>query len=52
MHRVNLVVFLVYDRESDSSQFSCHFDLGSFEKDGRFALRTKAIIAPQEVVRC
>ncbi|CAN4116253.1 unnamed protein product [Withania somnifera] len=40
------------DRESDSSQFSCHFELGSFGKDGRFALRTKAITAAQEVVRC
>lgn len=40
------------DRESDSSQFSCHFGLGSFEKEGSFALRTKAITAAQEVVRC
>ncbi|KAJ8569872.1 hypothetical protein K7X08_006449 [Anisodus acutangulus] len=39
-------------RESDPSQFSCHFGLGSFEKDGRFALSTKAITAAQEVVRC
>ncbi|XP_059316646.1 glycosyltransferase family 92 protein RCOM_0530710 [Lycium ferocissimum] len=39
-------------RESDSSQFSCHFGLGNFEKDGKFALRTKAITAAQEVVRC
>ncbi|CAN4124326.1 unnamed protein product [Withania somnifera] len=40
------------DRESDSRQFTCHFGLGSFEKDGRFALRTKAITTAQEVVRC
>ncbi|PHT34053.1 hypothetical protein CQW23_25853 [Capsicum baccatum] len=40
------------DRESDSRQFSCHFGLGSFEKDGRYALGTKAITAAQEVVRC
>lgn len=40
------------DRESDSSQFSCHFGLGNFEKEERFALRTKAITAAQEVVRC
>lgn len=40
------------DRESDSSQFSCYFGLGNFEKEGRFALRTKAITAAQEVVRC
>nr|XP_016501070.1 PREDICTED: glycosyltransferase family 92 protein RCOM_0530710-like [Nicotiana tabacum] len=39
-------------RESDPSQFSCHFGLGSLEKDGRFALRTNAISAAQEVVRC
>lgn len=40
------------DRESDSSQFSCHFGLGNFGKEGGFALRTKAITAAQEVVRC
>ncbi|KAG5604265.1 hypothetical protein H5410_025757 [Solanum commersonii] len=40
------------DRQSDSSQFSCYFGLGNFEKEGRFALRTKAITAAQEVVRC
>lgn len=40
------------DRESNPRQFSCHFGLGSRDKDGRFALRTRAITAAQEVVRC
>ncbi|XP_060214433.1 glycosyltransferase family 92 protein RCOM_0530710 [Lycium barbarum] len=39
-------------RESDSSQFSCHFGLGNFAKDGKFSLATRAITAAQEVVRC
>ncbi|KAK1365810.1 Glycosyltransferase family 92 protein [Heracleum sosnowskyi] len=40
------------NRESDSNQFSCHFGLGNWERDGRFVLTTKAITAAQEVVRC
>ncbi|KAL2253518.1 glycosyltransferase family 92 protein RCOM_0530710-like [Sesamum indicum] len=40
------------DRESDPSQFSCHFGLGKWEKNGRYVLRTKALTAAQEVVRC
>ncbi|XP_022856133.1 glycosyltransferase family 92 protein RCOM_0530710-like [Olea europaea var. sylvestris] len=40
------------DRESDPGQFSCHFGLRSWEIDGRFMLRTKALTAAQEVVRC
>ncbi|CAI9785196.1 unnamed protein product [Fraxinus pennsylvanica] len=40
------------DRESNPRQFSCHFGLGSWETDGRFMLRTKALKAAQEVVRC
>ncbi|KAL8121153.1 hypothetical protein AgCh_018063 [Apium graveolens] len=40
------------DRESDASQFSCHFGLGNWETDGRFVLTTKAMTAAQEVVRC
>lgn len=40
------------DRESNPRQFSCHFGLGSKDKEGRFALRTRAITAAQEVVRC
>ncbi|KAL6983320.1 hypothetical protein U1Q18_016708 [Sarracenia purpurea var. burkii] len=40
------------DRESNSNQFSCHFDLGNDKVDGlRFALATKAITTAQEVVR-
>lgn len=37
------------DRESDPTHFSCHFGLG---KRGRYAIRTKALSAAQEVVRC
>ncbi|CAL5398873.1 hypothetical protein CsSME_00021913 [Camellia sinensis var. sinensis] len=40
------------DRESDPSQFTCHFGLGNWEREGRFMLITKAIRASQEVVRC
>ncbi|KAL1807217.1 hypothetical protein ACET3Z_030285 [Daucus carota] len=40
------------DRESDPTQFSCHFGLGNWERDERFVLTTKAITAAQEVVRC
>ncbi|KAH6756390.1 glycosyltransferase family protein [Perilla frutescens var. hirtella] len=35
------------DRESNPSQFSCHFGL-----NGRYVIRTKALSAAQEVVRC
>ncbi|KAL0447092.1 UNVERIFIED_CONTAM: Glycosyltransferase family 92 protein RCOM [Sesamum latifolium] len=40
------------DRESDPSQFSCHFGLGKWGRSGRFMLPTKALTAAQEVVRC
>ncbi|GAA0168310.1 hypothetical protein LIER_23057 [Lithospermum erythrorhizon] len=41
------------DRESDPSQFTCHFGLGNMESDGRrFMFTTTAITAAQEVVRC
>lgn len=40
------------DRESNPSQFSCHFGLGKFDKRGRFPLSTRAVTAAQEVVRC
>ncbi|KAI3467440.1 hypothetical protein Pfo_024103 [Paulownia fortunei] len=40
------------DRESDPSQFSCHFGLGKWDRNGRHMLRTKALTAAQEVVRC
>ncbi|PSS28681.1 Glycosyltransferase family 92 protein like [Actinidia chinensis var. chinensis] len=40
------------DRESDPTQFSCHFGLGNLEGGGRYVLTTKAITAAQEVVRC
>ncbi|KAL2543103.1 UPF0392 protein [Abeliophyllum distichum] len=39
-------------RKSDPGQFSCHFGLGNWETDGRYMLRTKAMVAAQEVVRC
>ncbi|CAA2934370.1 glycosyltransferase family 92 RCOM_0530710 [Olea europaea subsp. europaea] len=40
------------DRESNPRKFSCHFGLGNRKIDGRFMLRTKALTAAQEVVRC
>lgn len=40
------------DRESDPSQFSCHYGLGKWETNGRFTLSMKALTAAQEIVRC
>lgn len=40
------------DRESDPSQFSCHFGLGNWENSTKFRFTTKAVTAAQEVVRC
>ncbi|KAG6429640.1 hypothetical protein SASPL_107692 [Salvia splendens] len=40
------------DRKSDPSQFSCHFALGKRERKDRCVMRTKALTAAQEVVRC
>ncbi|KAF8399365.1 hypothetical protein HHK36_015230 [Tetracentron sinense] len=41
------------DRDSDPTQFSCHFGWGNLEKGGsKFALTVKASTAAQEVVRC
>ncbi|KAG6398821.1 hypothetical protein SASPL_140292 [Salvia splendens] len=41
------------DRESNPSQFSCHFGLGKLDgQSGRFSLVERAITAAQEVVRC
>ncbi|KAG6426340.1 hypothetical protein SASPL_110562 [Salvia splendens] len=40
------------DRKSDPSQFSCHFALGKRERKDRYVMRTKALTAAQEVVRC
>ncbi|KAG6396528.1 hypothetical protein SASPL_142679 [Salvia splendens] len=41
------------DRESNPSQFSCHFGLGKLDgRSGRFSLVERAITAAQEVVRC
>ncbi|XP_073145497.1 glycosyltransferase family 92 protein RCOM_0530710-like [Henckelia pumila] len=40
------------DRESYSSQFSCHFRLGKWERNGMFTITTKALSAAQEVLRC
>ncbi|KAF7850399.1 hypothetical protein BT93_L5533 [Corymbia citriodora subsp. variegata] len=39
-------------RRSDPAQFSCHFGRGSWDKDETFMLRTKAVSAAQEVIRC
>ncbi|XP_010272137.1 PREDICTED: glycosyltransferase family 92 protein RCOM_0530710-like [Nelumbo nucifera] len=39
-------------RESDPTQFSCHFGLGDLDKGSGFSLRTHAVTAAQEVVRC
>lgn len=40
------------NRKSDPSQFSCHFALGKRERKDRYVMRTKALTAAQEVVRC
>ncbi|CAK9165173.1 unnamed protein product [Ilex paraguariensis] len=40
------------ERKSDPTQYSCHFGLRNWERDGGFALATRAITAAQEVVRC
>lgn len=40
------------DRESDPTQFRCHFGLGNLERDGKFVLTTRAVMVAQEVVRC
>ncbi|XP_075492984.1 glycosyltransferase family 92 protein RCOM_0530710-like [Primulina tabacum] len=40
------------DRESHSSQFSCHFRLGKWERNEMFTITTKALSAAQEVLRC
>ncbi|CAK9138863.1 unnamed protein product [Ilex paraguariensis] len=40
------------ERESDPSQYRCHFGLGNWERNGGFELTTRAITAAQEVVRC
>lgn len=40
------------DKESDPSQFSCHFGLGKRDKNSRYMVGTKAVSAAQEVVRC
>ncbi|XP_059655964.1 glycosyltransferase family 92 protein RCOM_0530710 [Cornus florida] len=57
LDRDSVVVFvkglnLRPDRASDAAQFSCHFGLGNWERDGRLVLTTEAITAAQEVVRC
>ncbi|XP_057810909.1 glycosyltransferase family 92 protein RCOM_0530710-like [Salvia miltiorrhiza] len=53
----NAVVFvkglnLRPDRESNPSQFSCHFGLGDFDRSLRFPISTRAVTAAQEAVRC
>ncbi|KAA8529500.1 hypothetical protein F0562_033701 [Nyssa sinensis] len=40
------------DRRSDPKQFSCHFGMGNWEREGGLLPTTKAITAAQEVVRC
>lgn len=40
------------DRESNPTQFSCHFGLGNWERNEKFVLTTRAITVAQEVVRC
>ncbi|KAF3431354.1 hypothetical protein FNV43_RR26085 [Rhamnella rubrinervis] len=39
-------------KKSDPTQFSCHFGLGNSFKEEEFVLRTEAVTAAQEVVRC
>ncbi|KDP21272.1 hypothetical protein JCGZ_21743 [Jatropha curcas] len=39
-------------KESDPSQFRCHFGLSKFDKDEGFVFTTEATAAAQEVIRC
>ncbi|XP_015872464.2 glycosyltransferase family 92 protein RCOM_0530710 [Ziziphus jujuba] len=39
-------------RNSDPTQFSCHFGFGNSIKEEEFVLKTEAVTAAQEVVRC
>lgn len=39
-------------RKSDPTRLSCHFGLGSLDKDDGLVLTTAAVTAAQEVVRC
>lgn len=39
-------------KDSDPTQLSCRFGLGDSLKEGEFVLRTVAVTAAQEVVRC
>nr|DAD36597.1 TPA_asm: hypothetical protein HUJ06_007238 [Nelumbo nucifera] len=39
-------------RESDPTQFRCHFGLGDLDKGSGFSLTTHAVTAAQEVVWC
>jgi hypothetical protein len=43
---------LRHEKESDPTRFTCHFGLGSWERNGSYVLSTKAVTAAQEVVRC
>ncbi|KAI3812091.1 hypothetical protein L1987_16795 [Smallanthus sonchifolius] len=40
------------DKESDPTQFTCHFRLGDWGSDGKYMLTSRAITVAQEVVRC
>ncbi|KAL7091543.1 hypothetical protein ACP275_12G112800 [Erythranthe tilingii] len=40
------------DKESDPSGFTCHFRLRKQDKNGNSILKTKALTAAQEIVRC
>ncbi|KAI3714231.1 hypothetical protein L1987_72828 [Smallanthus sonchifolius] len=40
------------DKESDPTQFTCHFGLGDWGSDGKYMLTSRAITVAQEVVRC
>ncbi|XP_050236971.1 glycosyltransferase family 92 protein RCOM_0530710 [Mercurialis annua] len=39
-------------KESDPTQFRCHFGLSKFDKDEGFVFSTDAVAAAQEVIRC
>uniref|UniRef100_A0A2C9WMP0 Glycosyltransferase family 92 protein n=1 Tax=Manihot esculenta TaxID=3983 RepID=A0A2C9WMP0_MANES len=39
-------------KDSDPTQFRCHFALTNFDKNEGFVFTTKAIAAAQEVIRC
>lgn len=39
-------------KESNPTEFNCHFKLGNSKDNGEYVLTTKAVTAAQEIIRC